>query len=184
MQKHTSAPSGWVNSTGRLRQSIHSKALVAAIKECQPLVDHWNSGALIAKGRRGDPLSLPNVIPPPSASWELYVADFSHSIIDDPIGEGKKIYDLRFFVPEPLPAPAKMADDEQMPTICLVVAEAKRMKTAGKIDDGTRITEFARMLEGRMKEAYKTNKSTPPVGWRHIKNKLPEWGLWPIKSIR
>ena len=34
-----------------------------------------------------------------------------------------------------------------------------------------------------MKAAAPTNDSIRLVGWRHIKNKLPEWGLWPISSI-
>ena len=33
------------------------KTLIMAILECGPLIDQWNSGALFAKGRRGDPLA-------------------------------------------------------------------------------------------------------------------------------
>ena len=64
-----------------------------------------------------------------------------------------------------------------------IAAEAKRMKMAGKIPSDIKITHFAKELERRMKAAAPTNDSIRLVGWRHIKNKLPEWGLWPISSI-
>lgn len=63
-----------------------------------------------------------------------------------------------------------------------ISAEAKRMNAAAEIP--SRITDFAKRLETRMLNANKTDRSLRPVGWRHIKNKLPEWGLWPVKSIK
>ena len=60
-----------------------------------PLIDQWNSGALFAKGRRGDPLA-PDVEIRPPTNWELWVVDFSNSTIADPICDGTKMYDLRF----------------------------------------------------------------------------------------
>jgi hypothetical protein len=59
------------------------------------------------------------------------------------------------------------------------------MKANGEISEGTRRTKFAQMLADRMEGAYKTNNSSAsPVGWRHINNMLPAWGLWPIKLIK
>jgi hypothetical protein len=154
---------------------------VEAIKACQPLLEHWNSGALIAKGRRGDPLTLPVEIPPPSASWELWVADFSRSIVEDPRRVGDEIYDLRFF-PKPKPDPEPKATTANKSWIA---TEAKRMKAAGEINGSTRITSFAKQLEARLKEESKAgDKSLKPVTWQYIKNMLPAWGLWPIDSIK
>jgi hypothetical protein len=60
-----------------------------------------------------------------------------------------------------------------------VTAEAVRLKKDNKIPkDITRPTDFAKLLA----EA-EANDSTRPIGWRHIKNMLPAWGLWPIESI-
>ena len=63
----------------------------------QPLLHLWNSGALIAKGRRGDPFLSPIEIPAPSTVWVARVVDLTRSVIEDPIGHGM-IYDLRFFL--------------------------------------------------------------------------------------
>src|SRR6266511_1622072 len=63
-----------------------------------PLRTAWNNGVLIAKGRRGDPLAEQvHIHSPASAGWELRVHDWERSIILDPAGGGRKIYDLRFF---------------------------------------------------------------------------------------
>jgi hypothetical protein len=152
--------------------------VVEAIRKCQPLLEHWKSGALIAKGRRGDPLSPAVDIRPPT-NWELWVADFSRSTIEDPVGQEKRIYDLRFFRPESQRDVASAVD-----TVSWVTAEAKRMKAAGEVNEGISITNFAQRLEKQMRKAAKTDNSIRPVGWQHIRNKLSTWGLWPIESIK
>jgi hypothetical protein len=43
---------------------------------------------------------------------------------------------------------------------------------------------LAKLLAGQMKEAVKTDESLRPVEWRHIKNELPGWGLWPVSLIK
>lgn len=151
-----------------------------AIEACQPLLLRWNSGALIAKGRRGDPLSASAEILPPSTNWVPRVVDFTHSVIEDPIGQGKEIFDLRFF---PKPSP-ELESKDRTGTKTWIVAEAKRLKAAGEVDEGTRITDFAKLLEERMREVWKTDKSIKPVGWRHIKHTLPQLGLWPVRSTK
>jgi hypothetical protein len=65
-----------------------------------------------------------------------------------------------------------------------IAAEAKRMKDANEISPDIGISDFARELEGRLQKAATTNKSLRPIKWRSIKNKLPEWGLWPVTSIK
>ena len=64
-----------------------------------------------------------------------------------------------------------------------IAAEARRMKAAGEIPPDIRITDFARELECRMEKAPEKDRSLRPVGWRHIKNMLPRWGLWPVSCI-
>ena len=65
-----------------------------------------------------------------------------------------------------------------------IAAEAKRMKDANEISPDIGISDFARELERRLQKAATTNKSLRPIKWRSIKNKLPEWGLWPVTSIK
>jgi hypothetical protein len=145
-----------------------------------PIVDIWNSGQLIAKGRRGDLLAAPETIPSPSIGYDIWVADFTRSIIRDPTYPDKKIYDLRFF---PRNAETKSENATKTPTITWVTDEVKRMKAAGELKGSIRITELARNLESRMKTAAQVDESLKKVGWRYIKNKLRDWNLWPIESI-
>ena len=65
-----------------------------------------------------------------------------------------------------------------------IAAEAKRMKEANEIPPDIRITDLARDLERRMRRPPTADKSLRPIKWRSIKNKLPEWGLWPVTSIK
>ena len=65
-----------------------------------------------------------------------------------------------------------------------IAAEAKRMKDANEISPDIGISDFARELKRRMDRAAACDKSLRPIQWRSIKNKLPEWGLWPVTSIK
>jgi hypothetical protein len=65
-----------------------------------------------------------------------------------------------------------------------IAAEVKKMKAANEIPPDIRITNFARELEGRMRKAAAGDKSLRPIQWRSIKNRLTDWGLWPVASIK
>jgi hypothetical protein len=65
-----------------------------------------------------------------------------------------------------------------------ITAEVRRMRAANEIPPNIRISALARYLERRMLKAAATGKFLRPITWRSIKNKLPEWGLWPITSIK
>ena len=56
------------------------------------------------------------------------------------------------------------------------------MKEANEIP--TKITDFARELESRMRKAAARDKSLRPIKLRSIKNRLRDWGLWPATSIK
>jgi hypothetical protein len=71
----------------------------------------------------------------------------------------------------------------QLDTKTRVADEARRLKAAGEIREGMRITHFAKLLERRMREAAETDTSVRRVSWGYIKNNLPAWGLWPISQI-
>jgi hypothetical protein len=77
-----------------------------------------------------------------------------------------------------LKAPAPKATG----TPAWIQAEAARMKAAGELREDLRITDFAKLLWKRLKAAAKADESLRAVDWRHIKNNLPDWGLWPISS--
>jgi hypothetical protein len=65
-----------------------------------------------------------------------------------------------------------------------IAVAARQMKKDGKIPQNIKITDFAKELERRMKAAAAVERSLRGVKWGYIKNKLPEWGLWPVSSIR
>jgi hypothetical protein len=83
-----------------------------------------------------------------------------------------------------LPEDCRQNETDRQGAACWVAAETKRMKEAKEIPPNIRITDFARALEAKMQQAAKTDRSLRPVGWRHIKNMLPVWGLWPVSSIK
>jgi hypothetical protein len=152
-------------------------------EETRVFLEAWNSGQLVAKGRRGDLLTAPVEIPPPSVGYDIEVVDFTRSVIRDPTYPKKVIYDLRFFLPN---TESKFESAiERNATSRWAIAEALRMKAVGEIDESIKITAFAKELANRM-EAARDNgdKSVKPVRWRHIKNSLRDWGLWPITSIK
>jgi hypothetical protein len=148
-----------------------------------PFVNLWNSGQLIAKGRRGDLFADAVEIPPPSIGYDIWVANFTRSVIRDPTYPEKMIFDLRFFARD---AESKSENaTKRNSTVGWVTAEAQRMKATGEINESTSITDFAKQLADRMSAAPDaTGESIKPVGWRHIKNMLPAWGLWPVTSIK
>ena len=142
--------------------------------EYRVFLEAWNSGELVAKGRRGDLLTAPVEIPPPSVGYDIEVADFTRSVILDPTNPKNAIYDLRFFVPHAEPKLENASDKSA--TSKWVAAEARRMKAAGEISEGIRITAFARKLAEKIEIARDEHDiSLKPVSWRHIKNSLRDW---------
>jgi hypothetical protein len=91
-----------------------------AIRACLPLLDRWNSGVWIAKGRRGGPLEPPVEIPPPATGYQLVVGSLTRSVIFEPRSNYyKRIYDLRFYpaMPAPKPLPAHYREIRAMADI-------------------------------------------------------------------
>jgi hypothetical protein len=89
-------------------------------------------------------------------------------------------------VPADLPVQTTTANQAVTKTAATswVRAEAQRLKAAGKIPKGIHITDLAKLLATQMSKAARTDPSIRPVGWKHIKNELPGWGLWPISLIK
>jgi hypothetical protein len=67
-------------------------------------------------------------------------------------------------------------------TAAWLQAEIARMKSAGELRENLRLTDLAKQLEKRLKTAAAADECLRAVGWRHIKNTLPDLGLWPIPS--
>jgi hypothetical protein len=89
-------------------------------------------------------------------------------------------------VPESAPEPRDRGTETEQPTDptkVWIAEKAGKLKGAGKIPADIRITALAKMLEGELCEAHKVDHSIKTVGWRHIKNMLPTWGLWPVSKI-
>jgi hypothetical protein len=58
--------------------------------------------------------------------------------------------------------------------------EANRLKATGQIHKGMKKTDIARLLEKRLRNASKTDDKLRRVEFRHIRNKLSDWGIWPV----
>ena len=159
------------------------KALIAAIRECQPLIDKWNSGALFAKGRRKDPLSPDMEIRPPT-NWELWVVDFSSSTIADPMGDGTKIYDLRFYLAESRPinntsGPERFRTGAPgRPTAAhFIKQEAERRISAGEVTvEAGGLKKFAKELEAWWSNERQRYEQAPTMTATTIANTIRE--LW------
>jgi hypothetical protein len=89
------------------------------------------------------------------------------------------------FVPPLIASPAKPEPiDAQSSTARWIEGEVRRLKATGKIREDIRITALATLLEDAMRKAAETDSSLRKVRRGHIKNMLPEWGLWPISLIK
>ena len=84
---------------------------------------------------------------------------------------------------EPPPDVPPASETHLTPTARWIASEALRLKMTREIHKGTRITDFAKLLETNMRAAAAADGTLRPVGWLHIKNMLPRWGLWPVSSI-
>jgi hypothetical protein len=85
---------------------------------------------------------------------------------------------------QPTTPETKPKDETKISTKTWITAEARGMKADGLIPAGILITDFAKMLAGRMEKAARSNPRIHPVRWSHIKNELPQWDLWPINKIK
>jgi hypothetical protein len=87
---------------------------------------------------------------------------------------------------EPIAKPTQPEKERQVAdsTKVWVTNAVKEMRKHGQFSERTRITNLAKTLADRMDKAVEAGKVRRPVGWRHIKNELPKWGLWPIKKIK
>jgi hypothetical protein len=128
------------------------------------LVAVWDRGDIVAKGRRGDPLAEPVIIPSSRGTYRLRITSTARSEIHDPGRRGGKIFDLKFYsvmVPEPAvkqkPTVGRPTPEE------LVLAEAKRQCDEA-LDDipGTK-KGWGRKLSNWLAEHYPELRVTGPT---------------------
>ena len=109
------------------------------------------------------------------------------------VQEGRRLIDRANafrdgLIPTPKPVRVTVRQEEpagnQTATAAWLSVAAKTMKDAGEISAEITKSGFARELEEKMRRAARVDHSIRPVGWRHIKNMLRVWGLWPISAIR
>ena len=84
-----------------------------ALRSCLLLIDAWNAGRLIVKGRRGSPIAPLEDIPPPRVGWTVVIESLMYSRIMEPGKDWenrRKIYDLRFY-PTDRPTVSDGSDD-------------------------------------------------------------------------
>jgi hypothetical protein len=90
--------------------------------------------------------------------------------------------------PEPVAKPTEQPQPERAPKVFStkdwIVNAVNTMKADGEVSARTRITPLAKALADRMDKAVAAGKVRRSVGWRHIKNQLPAWGLWPFKKTK
>jgi hypothetical protein len=150
----------------------------------------WNTGELVASGRRGDPLAPSTLIPSPGTSWPFKIADLERSIIDDPGRAGAKIFDLRFCLRPAAPAgsavpatgeatvegsssPAKRA----MSPVEWLAYKVKEVKCTP--NHPTQSTDIARLLAPKMVAAVKAGECSKVLAVGTIVNYLRDHKLWP-----
>jgi hypothetical protein len=74
-------------------------------------------------------------------------------------------------------------DDAKLVSKVWCVAEAKRLKFAGKLDSLKNKTALAKLLADGIRKAARTDSSLRSLTMRYIRNQLKNWGLWPIDRI-
>lgn len=145
------------------------EADVKAVSACLPLIDYWNAGRLIAKGRRGDPLAEPIEIAAPSVGWSVVVDNLPQSIIRDPANPRAQIFDVRFM-------PPVTHQPKQLKTKPWIIATVGRRRAADDIPIS--ITEFSTQLADEMIEAMRVGDAANAVGARRIEAVLRELKLF------
>jgi hypothetical protein len=124
-------------------------------------------------GRVGSAIAEPQLIPA-SAIGTLQF-DFEGGTAR---GEGvPPLYDLRL---------RKLGALAASDSVQWLMAEARRMKAAGEIREGSPAekAELARLLEKKLEKAVKDGQARKALKWHYIANQLGPWGLWPISSIK
>ena len=84
----------------------------------------------------------------------------------------------------PAEGTAGVSKKKPLSSAAWIAAELKRAIAANEIPPDITITDLSRMIAGRMQKAVGPNKPHRVIQWTSIKNKLPDWGLWPISSIK
>ena len=100
------------------------------------------------------------------------------------ISEYFGIWVSRAHVLKLLPEDWRQQETESPSASRWIAAEARAMKRPARRGLGIRITDFARKLAHRMTKAAAADRSIRPIKARSIQNKLREWGLWPLTSIK
>jgi hypothetical protein len=118
--------------------AANHRPYVEAIEACLQLLDRWNAGALIAKGRRGGRLEPHVEIVPPGTNpdWQVAIRSLTRSTICDP-DRPQDIFDVRF-MPPATPQP------KQLKTKPWIIAAVERRRAADDLPDT--ITEFSTQL--------------------------------------
>jgi hypothetical protein len=147
----------------------------AALRSCLPLIDAWNAGVLIAKGRRGSPLAPLEEIPPPRVGWTMEIASLLQSRIIEPgtlLKDRRSIYDLRFYSASvaTLESGKVAVTPKPLPAKKWIEAAANRLKASPDCPKG--ITEAACRLHDEMKAAHKQSECKKVLVPRSIENVL------------
>jgi hypothetical protein len=162
-----------------------------AVGACLPLLDAWNSGAIIAKARVGGPLEPLTDIPPPRVGYTLTVRSLLHSVVIDPTHPPnlKRYCDVRFFSPEqaaePMTRSTSSAETENTgpdpfrtgtagrPTAKeIVLAEAgRRIRDREVVPEQGGLTAFSESLESWWQNKRRTYEPPgPPMTASAIRN--------------
>jgi hypothetical protein len=159
----------------RIRDARHETERALSL-----LLDAWNNGALVATGRRVDPLSASVPIPPPGVTWRLRILDAGRSVIVDPGFDRKCIFDLRFWPIEMATSPSVASRPSASPVPPdpkdWLVGEVAQRRAADLIPE--KITDFSRELATQMVAASRTGGVARALKARTIENMLRELKLF------
>ena len=179
--------------------------VAAAVRDCLPLLDAWNSGAIIAKARESAFGSLVDIPSPVTTGYILTIDNFEYSRIVDPSSipqrmysadelwqrpafTVRRFYDLRFWPREV----NEVADEMQSETVQTAIRSNKAWYAwaVKNVPADRDLREYgakkahAQKLAARMKFDARTNKSIKPRSAKTIAARFNADDLWPKKTTK
>jgi hypothetical protein len=132
------------------------------------LRDSLTRGGFDLWGRRDSPMAEPERVPV-SAIGALRF-DYERQTA---CGEGLKLFDVCLRRPATETNSASWAR-----------ATARRLQAEGRIYEGMKQAEVARVLEAEAKKAVKAGQITRALKATYLENQLGLWGIWPLRSLK
>jgi hypothetical protein len=101
---------------------------------------------------------------------------------------GRKLLTVGIEVLPPMdpevPAPSADSPAAASASVTWARTAARRLKTDGKIPEGTLKAELARLLQDEAKKAVKAGQLSRALKASYLENQLDAWGIWPLSCLK